>query len=141
MDFDRHGHCCACHKNMLIEEVIGGKIQRRWTADYDEAEYLLNDNSKMRVTICRQCKALGKHLDTADIMDAVIRGWKAETDILVLDENKPMWDEKKQIEYMDVYSKKEIVTHTEGKDEDSLKEHFDSYTKAKEVKGEGILAL
>lgn len=141
MNYDRYGHCCSCHKNMLIDEVVGGKIIQRWTADYDESEYLLNDGSKMRVTICKQCQAQGKHLDTKDIMDKVIRGWKSETDILVLDENKPDWTKEKQEKHMATYSKREIVTFTEGKDEEILKEHLDSFTKVKELKGEGIRDL
>ena len=55
-EFDRFGHCIICHKNMTIEEVIDGRVQVRFTPDYDEKEVLLSDNSKMRIVTCKECK-------------------------------------------------------------------------------------
>ncbi len=127
IDYDSYGHCCSCHKNMLIEQVVGGNVIKRFTADYDEVQYLLNDGSKMRVTICKQCKELDKHSDTSNIMECIIKGWQKEVDDLVADENKPNWTQEKANEHMEWYGNLEIVSDTDKHDEDSLNRKLEDH--------------
>lgn len=121
IDYDLFGHCCNCHKNMLIEQVVGGRVIKRFTPDFSEVEYLLNDASKMRVTICVQCQELGAHEDTQTIMDTVIKGWQHMVDGFVKDDSKPQWTQEFAEAHMEWYGNLEIVTLTEKHDEDSLK--------------------
>ena len=36
MEADKFGFCVKCHKNMIVEQIIDGRIQKRFTADYDK---------------------------------------------------------------------------------------------------------
>ena len=118
---DRYGHCVMCHKNMLIEAVIDQKVQKRFTPDYSETEYLLDDGSKMRVAICEQCKINLLPKDENYIMKCVLEGWRAEV------EGFNHWTREKKDNYMDRYSKRKIVCLSEKIPQDvldkKLKEH------------------
>ena len=35
-EYDRFGTCILCSKDMVIEQVIDNKVQKRFTADYDK---------------------------------------------------------------------------------------------------------
>ena len=72
IDYSLLGHCSSCHKNMIIEQAVGGKIIKRFTSDYSEVEYLLSDGSKMRVPICVQCQNEKLHEDVDKIMETEI---------------------------------------------------------------------
>jgi len=109
MDWDQYGHCVKCHKNMLIDEVIEGKSQRRLTAEYTEKEFKLNDGSVMRVALCLKCADNIKPEDRNSIMECVIKGWDKETTDLVESSLYPNWTEYRKENYMKEYSKKTIV--------------------------------
>ena len=113
-NIDRYGHCCLCHKNMIIERVVDQKVIQMFTPDKDETEYLLDDGSRMRVCICKDCKA-GVDLNAVEtknnIMEAVINGWELETKGYV-DEQK--WTPERQKSYMAIYSQKKLDIHSEG---------------------------
>ena len=102
VNWDKYGHCCLCHKNMIIEQVIDGKVQIRFTPDKDETQYLLNDGSKMRVSICKSCKKGLTDKDFTGIMASVMRGWEEEVKTL-------KWTKKKKRDYLNRYSKLKIV--------------------------------
>jgi uncharacterized CHY-type Zn-finger protein len=123
MDWDKYGHCVKCHKNMLIEQSIDGKVQQRFTTDYSETEYLLDDGSKMRVAICVDCKKELTDKDIPKIMDCVKKGWEVEVKEL------KHWSEERKKSYLNTYLKKEIVTHSENIPDDTLE------LKLKEYKG------
>ena len=123
IDFDKFGHCVVCHKNMLIEQAIDGKVQQRFTTDYSETEYLLNDGSKMRVAICIDCKENLTDKDIPKIMSCVKKGWEVEVKDL------KHWDEEKKKDYLDRYSKKEIVIQSENIPEDILEIKLKEYKK------------
>jgi len=81
----------------------------RLSGSAKEIQFDLSDGSKMRVTICRECKDKHEVKDNSLIMASVIRGWEKEADELVADEAKPQFDSKWKEAHMKVYSKKEII--------------------------------
>jgi hypothetical protein len=114
MDFDKFGHCCVCHKCMIIEQVIDQKVQKRLTPEYQETEYFLSNGSRMRVAICETCKNnLSKHHEE-QIMTCVQRGWEEET------KNLPGWSEERRSKYLNRQSKLEIVCSSDKVPDDVL---------------------
>lgn len=130
IDYAEVGHCTCCHRNLIVEEVIGGKVQKRFHADFGEVEFLLNDGSKMRVNVCIPCQQKNEHSNIDKIMETEIKGWKHQTDKFVK-EGHGDWTQEKADKYMARYSKLEIVTPTQGHDADSLKEKLRIHTEAK----------
>lgn len=116
-NIDRYGHCCKCHRNLIVERVSDGKVIHMFTPDKEETEFLLDDGSRMRVCVCKQCKMTIDFNDekTCDnIMEAVVNGWKVEVDTLVADEKRPEWDTERARSHMKVYGKKKILFHSEN---------------------------
>lgn len=122
MDWDEYGHCVWCHKNMLVERVSDMKVIKMFTPDYDETEFLLNDGSRMRVAICKPCKANITDEDNQKIMACVIKGWQKEVDMLVKDEKRPDWTEERAEAHMDKYSSLQIVTNSTNLPQDICEE-------------------
>ena len=117
---DTFGHCTICHKNMLIEQVIDGKVEKRFTPEYVENEYLLSDGSKMRVAMCRDCKSNLTFDKQEQIMNCVIKGWEVGIKDL-------SWTDEKKKAYMDRYSKLEIIVGTEDISKDVMDKCLDGY--------------
>ena len=115
IDYDKYGHCCLCHKDMLIDQVIDGRVQKRFTADYTEKEYLLDDGTKMRVALCIDCAETADD-NTKKIMQSVVRGWEEE-----VNEFKH-WDKEKKDNYLRRYSTLKIVGSTK-----KAKEHGNNH--------------
>ena len=126
LDYDCFGHCCLCHKNMLVEEVIGGKVQMRFLPDYDETEYLLDDGSKMRVALCKPCKSQLSEKHHDKVMGSIIKGWRVEVD------NLKHWDKAKKDAYMEIYSQKQIVCKSENVPVDVLDKKFSEHLNKKD---------
>ena len=124
IDFDKYGHCCLCHKNMLIEQVIDGKVQKRFTPDYIENQYLLSDGSKMRVAMCVDCKVNLTDKQSNEIMQCVIKGWQVQV-------NELDWTDEKKKAHMDRYSQLEIVANAENVPQDILDVKIQEFQKAK----------
>ena len=120
IDWDSFGHCCLCHKNMAFKQVVGMKEVQRFSPEYCEAEFMLNDNSKMKVALCQPCKDSITEKDYPRIEDSVIRGWEQEITQLG-------WSEPRKKEYMDRYSQIKIVCDSEDKHNDHLKEKMQVY--------------
>jgi hypothetical protein len=131
MDFDKFGHCVVCHQNMLIEQVVDGKVIKRFTADYDETQFLLNTGSRMRVAICKKCKEGLTEDDNERIMKCVLRGWDVETDELVKDKKKPNWTKEKKDAYMYRQAQLEIVTNSDGMPVDIMEKKLKKYKEDK----------
>jgi hypothetical protein len=110
IDYDKHGHCVVCHEDMLYTEVIDNVPQKRLGPLYSEVEYLLDDGSKMRVAVCRNCKNELKDDDEEKkrIMDCVFKGWKHEVESIAT------WDREKKEEHLKKYSKRKIISRSEG---------------------------
>ena len=105
---------------------------RRWTPE--ETEYLLDDGSRMRVCICRECK---KTKDLSDdkikdyIMEAVVNGWELELRDLVADKSKPNWTPEKVKSHMDVYRNKKILLNSESVDKHTVENRIKEIVKGK----------
>ena len=132
MKIDKYGHCVVCGINLIIEEVIDGKVQTRFLPQKDSKRFLLSDGSQMRVCICKKCKQIEGNED--DIMQAVFNGWKVESDKLVEDTDKPQWTNKKRNEYLDRMAKLKIISNAEGKDLYILRNEFKRYRNIKDKK-------
>lgn len=115
-NIDRYGHCVTCHKNLIIERAVDGKVIPMFTPEHDETEFLLTDGSKMRACICKPCKE-NVDLDSDKVknyvMEAVINGWQLEVDSLVNDEKRFDWNKERGELHMDKYSKLKIDCHSE----------------------------
>lgn len=116
MDYDCLGHCVKCHKNMLVEQVVSGELIQRFTPDYSEEEFLLDNGSKMRVAICKVCQSNLTEIDNDSIMQCVINGWKKE-----IENNPDKWDKDKSKKYQDDYFSLKIIAKSQYKTEDELK--------------------
>jgi predicted molibdopterin-dependent oxidoreductase YjgC len=123
MDFDKFGHCILCSKCLLIEQVIGGRVERRFTAEHDEVEVLLDDGSRMRICTCRKCKKEMGKKDYNKIMEKVRNGWHREIDDL-------RWDAEKKKKYFDRYGSLQIVTKSDSKPDDILDRALVAHKKA-----------
>jgi len=111
-NIDKYGHCVYCHRNLIFERVVDGKVIFMFSPDKEETEFLLDDGSRMRVCICRQCKTnidLHDKKVHEDIMESVINGWELEIKGLVKDENKPEWTYERGKKHMDFYRIKKIL--------------------------------
>lgn len=83
---DVYGHCCLCHNNMILNRVVGGKIIQMFSPDYDSTQFVLNNNSKCNVSMCKPCKSNNDLSDPKiqeDIMQSLISGWQMEQDMLL----------------------------------------------------------
>jgi len=119
--FDCYGHCVLCHKNMVIEQSIDGKALKRFTPEYAETEYLLDDGSRMRVAICNTCKNGLSELLEDDIMKCVVKGWAEEV------KGFKHWDQEKKDKYMARYGKLKIVVNSENVPQDILDKKLKKY--------------
>ncbi len=108
IDYDKYGHCVSCHRYLMLEKLIDGKIVEVNHPDYGEEEFLLNDGSRMRVAICVKCKDKITKSDETDIMKSVIRGWATEIQYI------KHWTDDMRKKYMKVYSKKRILMKSTG---------------------------
>lgn len=123
-EYDAYGFCCLCHRNLRYEQVINNQVMMRFSADYDETEYLLNDGSKMRIAICKLCKAELTEEHNKKIMDNVKAGWKEEVKVLP-------WTEEKKKDYIARYMQKDIVCLSDRVPMDILKEKHLDYQRSK----------
>lgn len=138
---DKYGHCVNCSKMMLQERVVDGKCVVMFTPDYDTAEYLLNDGSRMRVCLCKQCKEsinLSCPKKQKELMDAVKRGWELEVYGLAADEKRIDWDKERADKHMEDYNKKEIDCYAEGLADHVIEERKEKVHKMK-MESEGSL--
>ena len=124
---DSFGCCVVCHKSMLIEEVIGGKVEKRFTHEYVEGEFLLDDGSKMRVAMCLDCKGKysGTDKEKSYIMDCVKAGWKKEPP------NMKDWSAEKTKAYNEKYDNLNIVSSSEDCSKDALEKRFKEHKEKK----------
>mgnify|MGYP001617276113 CR=1 FL=1 len=136
-NIDKYGHCCSCHRSLIIEKVSDGKVIHMFLPDKDETEFLLDDGSRMRVCVCKQCKE-GKDFNDLTfkntIMEAVIAGWQLEVDSLVADEKKSDWNKDKGKKHMEYYSKRKILFHNDSVDKHVVESRIKDIQKELEEK-------
>lgn len=131
IDFDKFGHCVLCHKDLIVERTIDGKVQRMLSPEYETTEFLLDDESRMRVCVCKPCKIDLKPEQENAIMSSVIKGWDKEAEKL---ENLGYWKPEQRKKHMDIYSKKKIIAKSEGVSPHGLRKKFKEYKNNKHNK-------
>lgn len=109
---DWPGLCAICH--IEVAEFNGSytngvPIITKWKANKGEVLVVLDNGSKMRVTVCSSCESTFKPEDCDKLMESVVGGWNKECEILVADESKPEWDEKRRENYMKNYSELKVI--------------------------------
>lgn len=88
LDYDKFGHCTICSKNLVSEVAINGKIESRFTPDFNEVKLILSDNSKMRVCMCSECKNNFSQDKYVGVMNKVKKAWEMEVDKLNWDDQR-----------------------------------------------------
>jgi hypothetical protein len=77
--------CYSCHKKLIEERVIDGKLQKFLSPERVITQFYLNNGSKMDVALCYECKNID--LDSPEIQDNImnniIDGWQLEKNILL----------------------------------------------------------
>lgn len=134
LDRDKFGYCVKCHKHLLREVVIANEVKVVPTADADREVLLMNDGSQMGISICRSCKYDITDDDFEYIMDAVVKGWDWETDQLVADPLKVMWDKEKKDKHMAQQRKLGIVSKSENLSKSEREKRLDKFKKDKSNK-------
>ena len=115
---DKYGHCCSCHKNLLVPRIINGKEMMSFTPDFDQTEFVISNNSRMVVCMCVKCKA-EKDLSSPNVHNNVMKsvklGWDGE-----------LGDSRRQpIDYKDL----NILFHSEGMDDYVVKDRLNKLGK------------
>lgn len=125
--YDVFGYCINCGKYMIVHEVIDGIHKQRFTGDYTNVSYLLNDGSQMRVAMCKSCAE--KDVDLKEIMGKVWRGWQHEV------ETYSQWTDERKKDYLDRYKKKAIVSKVGNMTKKDMEKKLGEFKeKDKEVK-------
>lgn len=134
---DLYGHCIKCGKNMVLKRAVTHPtphLEDMFHVDHDHTEFILNNNSRMMVCMCKPCK---KSVDLTDpkihdeIMDSVMAGWQLEQDTLV-SEDKQTQEGRKKV--MDHHKDLDILFHSEGMADYVIE---DKIEKIKEVRVKG----
>src|SRR3990167_2783237 len=113
-NIDKYGHCVICHRNLIIERVVDGIVMNVFLPEKEETQFLLDDGSRMRVCICRDCKTeanLNDESTQIEIMEAVIAGWQLEVDEMV---KEGKWVKEKGSEHMSKYKTRNILIHADS---------------------------
>ena len=112
-NIDKFGHCVVCHRNLIKNVAINGKIEGVFDADKDEAYLKLNNGSLMPISICRPCKEstdLTNVTIHAQIMEAVQEGWKLEMHMMMNNPDRfPEWNKEKQDRLQKYYNNLRII--------------------------------
>ena len=122
-NYDVFGYCVNCGKHMLTHEVIDGVYQTRLSGEYTTVRYILDDESSMRVAMCKSCANTIDGSETERVMGKVYRGWQHEI------ETYANWDEEKKKNYFKMYSKRKIITRTDNKPSDMVKKEVNKFKK------------
>lgn len=106
IDFDKLGHCVKCHCEIGTEQVFKSETGNElkaivWSERKKEVQFELNDGSKMKVFICKDCLASLDKYEYPSVMESVKRGWWHELE-------HSQWSFDKKVKYIQDYSKLEI---------------------------------
>ena len=129
VDYDKYGHCVKCHKWMIVDRLIEGKIESMFSPEYAETEYFMSDGSRMRVAMCKTCKAGLNEDDSVDVMDSVYRGWETEVNEL------KHWPEEKKVSHLKRYKELGIVCDSKDLAVDVLDRKLKEFNVKKTKKG------
>lgn len=85
-DIDKFGHCCKCHRNLIVRRVVDGKVQNTLAPEFGQTEFLMNNGSRLVVCMCKICQNTYDLSDKGiqkEIMEAVEKGWQLEHELMV----------------------------------------------------------
>ena len=82
---DKLVKCYLCHKSLLQERIVEGKVIKMFHPERTQTEFYLNNGSRMPVSVCLSCKdlALDNPIIHKKIMGNVIEAWQEEQNILL----------------------------------------------------------
>jgi len=118
IDYDCLNHCVKCHKNLVKSHFYDNKWHKGLSSEYDTTEFFLNDSTRMRVAICKSCKANLSDKDYPAIMISVKKGWEKEMQVV-------KWDIDKKFSHMKKYNKLQIVAKSENLSDIELDKKID----------------
>ena len=114
-DISHFGNCIGCHRHLVHNKVVGGKVEGVLHADASDSFFKLNNGSILVVPICKPCKAtmnLNKPAVHKKIWEAVNLGWQLE--INHMKEHPEMFKEftvEKEESLKALYASLNIVSH------------------------------
>lgn len=117
---DVYGHCCLCHNNLIVPRIVDNKQEMMFSTEFDQTEFVISNNSRMVVCICKSCKS---NIDLSDptthgrIMESVKLGWDGETGN----------DKRQPMDYHDL----KILFHSENIDDYVVKNRINKLGKIK----------
>lgn len=117
MGVDKYGHCIICHRDMILNRVVGGKSVPMFHTDHDHTEFVINNKSKLVVCMCKICKStIDLHDENVqkDVMKSVLNGWKMEQETLISEGKQTI---KEATKIIDSHKKLDILFHSEGIDD------------------------
>lgn len=114
-NIDKFGNCVYCHRQLVKNMVIGGKVTGILDAEASDSFFKLDNGSILVVPICMPCKEnidLNDHAIHEEIMKEVQNGWELEIHHMRehTEHFKDFTPEKEQ-ELRDIHSKYKIVSH------------------------------
>jgi len=114
-DIDKFGNCVSCHRQLVRNVVVGGKVQGILDSDASDSFFRLNTGSILVVPICKSCKKNIKLSDpeTHDkILAEVMNGWELEIHHMKRNpEHFKDFTPEKEKALRDMYSGLKIVKH------------------------------
>lgn len=105
IDYDFPGLCAKCHEEIAEfsgSHPNGTPIITRLLPNYELVTFTLDDNSNMKVALCKDCKVNLVPDDCQEIMESVINGWAWEIE-------RAKWPNDKQEKYMAKYQERYII--------------------------------
>ena len=120
---DTFGYCVRCGKRMIGHQVIDGIYKIKLSDEYTTVMFLLDDNSQMRVAMCKDCADSwdDNEPEKIEIMKKVFRGWQHEV------ETYSNWNENKKREYLNKYGQRRIITRADKISNDTLVTKLSEY--------------
>lgn len=117
-DIDKFGNCVFCHRHLVKNMVIGGKVEGVLDADASDSFFKLNTGSILVVPICKPCK---KNVDLSNvdtqksILEEVNNGWELEIHHMKNNPDKfKDFDSEKESKLRELYAGLNIVSHEEN---------------------------
>jgi hypothetical protein len=114
-NIDKFGNCVGCHRHLVKNIIVGGKVQGVLDADASDSFFKLNTGSILVVPICKPCKAT-MNLDDAGVQSNILAevnlGWQLELDHMKAHPDKfPEHTIEKENYIKAMYAGLNIVSH------------------------------
>lgn len=114
-NIDKFGNCVSCHKQLVKNMVIGGKVQGVVDPNYSHSYFKLNTGSILVAPICKACK-VNMDLDNLEIQKNIWKevnhGWQLEIDHMKDNPDKFRdFDSNKENDLRTLYAGLNIINH------------------------------